>query len=218
MIENIFNKNYFCIEVKPDDPRLFAQFCFFLKKKLHIYFRKTTTMDSEDVCRVCRCPGDDEQPLYYPCACRGSIRYVHQQCLEQWLKVRGNSNSCELCNTKFSFVPGKYVMWTLLFSKRFSFCCIFVDWKKNKNTKKWKKKKFEKTKKKKTLFSNTICLNYCSFCQWCSRTIICCWLFAGLGEQAGGFCAGGRAILFRRILLARRVATVCALGIPRHCQ
>lgn len=30
------------------------------------------------ICRVCRCEGSVEQPLFHPCKCSGSIRYVHQ--------------------------------------------------------------------------------------------------------------------------------------------
>ncbi|CAM6002862.1 unnamed protein product [Sphagnum balticum] len=41
--------------------------------------------DEEDVCRICLMPGEDDSPLYYPCACSGSVEYVHQECLLQWL-------------------------------------------------------------------------------------------------------------------------------------
>ncbi|KAH8932827.1 hypothetical protein BDL97_19G096400 [Sphagnum fallax] len=27
--------------------------------------------------------GEDDSPLYYPCACSGSVEYVHQECLLQ---------------------------------------------------------------------------------------------------------------------------------------
>lgn len=32
-----------------------------------------------DICRVCRLEGTSEQPLFYPCRCSGSIKYVHQE-------------------------------------------------------------------------------------------------------------------------------------------
>ncbi len=38
------------------------------------------------MCRVCRGEGTLEQPLFYPCLCSGSIRYIHQDCLVEWLK------------------------------------------------------------------------------------------------------------------------------------
>lgn len=54
-----------------------------------------------DVCRICRNPGDVDNPLRYPCACSGSIKYVHQECLLQWLN-HSNSRQCEVC--WFSFL------------------------------------------------------------------------------------------------------------------
>ncbi|WKX89983.1 hypothetical protein Q1695_009096 [Nippostrongylus brasiliensis] len=62
-----------------------------------------TADDSEDhhMCRVCR--GEDGH-LYYPCLCTGSIKYVHQECLTEWLKY-SKKEVCELCNYKYSFQP-----------------------------------------------------------------------------------------------------------------
>ena len=40
-----------------------------------------------DVCRVCRMEGSMSRPLFHPCHCSGSIRYVHQECLIEWLRV-----------------------------------------------------------------------------------------------------------------------------------
>ncbi|CAF1959672.1 unnamed protein product [Rotaria magnacalcarata] len=57
-----------------------------------------------DICRVCRCEGSFDRPLFYPCLCHGSIRYVHDDCLIQWLKV-SRKEECELCGTKFRFTP-----------------------------------------------------------------------------------------------------------------
>uniref|UniRef100_A0A0D3A2I9 RING-CH-type domain-containing protein n=1 Tax=Brassica oleracea var. oleracea TaxID=109376 RepID=A0A0D3A2I9_BRAOL len=37
--------------------------------------------DGGDLCRICRSPEGPNDPLRYPCACRGSIKYVHQECL-----------------------------------------------------------------------------------------------------------------------------------------
>ncbi|KAI6182505.1 RING-CH-type domain-containing protein [Aphelenchoides bicaudatus] len=57
----------------------------------------------EEICRVCRVAGD-EQKLYHPCLCAGSIKFVHQECLLQWLKY-SKKEVCELCNHKFDFKP-----------------------------------------------------------------------------------------------------------------
>ncbi|XP_047950312.1 probable E3 ubiquitin ligase SUD1 isoform X1 [Salvia hispanica] len=57
-----------------------------------------------DVCRICRNPGDVDNPLRYPCACSGSIKFVHQDCLLQWLN-HSNARQCEVCKHPFSFSP-----------------------------------------------------------------------------------------------------------------
>jgi hypothetical protein len=64
--------------------------------------RRRTTMaegdaddEEEDVCRICRMTGEDDSPLYYPCACSGSIKYVHQECLVQWLN-HSKARQCEV--------------------------------------------------------------------------------------------------------------------------
>ena len=57
----------------------------------------------ENICRVCRSSESTGQdPLFYPCKCSGSMKWVHQSCLENWLKVSRNSK-CEICNFEFKF-------------------------------------------------------------------------------------------------------------------
>lgn len=60
-----------------------------------------TQTSSSDICRICHCEADMEiGPLIAPCFCRGSLRYVHQNCLQQWIKS-SNSKDCELCGYHF---------------------------------------------------------------------------------------------------------------------
>nr|XP_002733112.1 PREDICTED: E3 ubiquitin-protein ligase MARCH8-like [Saccoglossus kowalevskii] len=49
-----------------------------------------------DICRICHCEGDNEFPLITPCLCAGSLKYVHQQCLQHWIKS-SDTKTCELC-------------------------------------------------------------------------------------------------------------------------
>ena len=72
------------------------------------------------VCRICY--GEEnpleyyDNPLVQPCKCSGSLKYIHLNCLKQWLntksciKIESNNNfsfflikpvECELCKTKF---------------------------------------------------------------------------------------------------------------------
>ncbi|XP_075334399.1 E3 ubiquitin-protein ligase MARCHF8 isoform X1 [Odontesthes bonariensis] len=55
---------------------------------------------SGDFCRICHCEGDDESPLITPCHCTGSLRFVHQSCLQQWIKS-SDTRCCELCKYEF---------------------------------------------------------------------------------------------------------------------
>ncbi|XP_060599884.1 E3 ubiquitin-protein ligase MARCHF6-like [Ruditapes philippinarum] len=57
-----------------------------------------------DICRVCRCEGTSDKPLYHPCVCTGSIKFIHQDCLVQWLKY-SRKEFCELCKHRFAFTP-----------------------------------------------------------------------------------------------------------------
>lgn len=57
------------------------------------------------VCRFCLESRDTKKnPLIEPCACRGSIRYVHSFCLSRWRRIDPNRNGeiCLLCMTPYT--------------------------------------------------------------------------------------------------------------------
>uniref|UniRef100_A0A3P9CBV3 E3 ubiquitin-protein ligase MARCHF6 n=1 Tax=Maylandia zebra TaxID=106582 RepID=A0A3P9CBV3_9CICH len=62
------------------------------------------TAEEADICRVCRSEGTQDKPLYHPCVCTGSIKFIHQECLLQWLK-HSRKEYCELCKHRFAFTP-----------------------------------------------------------------------------------------------------------------
>ena len=63
--------------------------------------RASMTSTGLDVCRICHCNETESQSeLMSPCACAGSLKYVHQTCLQQWVKS-ANTKSCELCKYEF---------------------------------------------------------------------------------------------------------------------
>ena len=52
-----------------------------------------------DVCRVCRMESAPDRPLFYPCICTESIKYIHQE----WLDLgpyRRRQASVPLTNVK----------------------------------------------------------------------------------------------------------------------
>ncbi len=61
----------------------------------------TDSQQTNLMCRICHSEETSEEFLISPCYCSGSLQYVHQSCLQQWLKSNG-IKSCELC--KYAFV------------------------------------------------------------------------------------------------------------------
>lgn len=60
--------------------------------------------EEEDCCRVCHGEAEESRPLFHPCRCSGSIKFVHQDCLQTWLKISNQSQpKCELCGEDFNF-------------------------------------------------------------------------------------------------------------------
>ena len=70
------------------------------------------------ICRICYLEEETSaNPLIQPCVCSGSMKYIHLNCLKQWIhtsifvKIDGNQDcfiylyrtpECELCKTKFT--------------------------------------------------------------------------------------------------------------------
>jgi len=56
-------------------------------------------------CRICLESGGN---LFSPCRCNGSVKYVHQECLETWLETTTNAESkikCITCDTEYLIKP-----------------------------------------------------------------------------------------------------------------
>ncbi|XP_049564989.1 E3 ubiquitin-protein ligase MARCHF1 isoform X2 [Orcinus orca] len=63
--------------------------------------RLSVCPSTQDICRICHCEGDEGSPLITPCRCTGTLRFVHQACLHQWIKS-SDTRCCELC--KYDFI------------------------------------------------------------------------------------------------------------------
>ena len=70
-------------------------------RKLSLSSSSSKTSDYPDICRICHCEGTADEPLISPCSCLGTMQYLHQSCLQRWIKSAG-VKSCELC--KFEFI------------------------------------------------------------------------------------------------------------------
>ena len=71
---------------------------------------ESDSLDSEPTCRICYSRDTDgiEGKLVCPCECRGTIRFVHSNCIEQWAKIASNNSydsldtlKWELCHSIF---------------------------------------------------------------------------------------------------------------------
>ena len=60
--------------------------------------------EEELCCRLCFGEAEESRPLFHPCKCSGTIKFVHQDCLQTWLKVTKQERpKCELCGGHFRF-------------------------------------------------------------------------------------------------------------------
>ncbi|XP_023569945.1 probable E3 ubiquitin-protein ligase MARCH10 isoform X2 [Octodon degus] len=74
-------------------------------KKLQESLLEEDSEEEGDVCRICQIAGGSPaNPLLEPCSCVGSLRLVHRECLEKWLKTKITSGAdlsavktCEMC-------------------------------------------------------------------------------------------------------------------------
>uniref|UniRef100_A0A2K5S1T6 RING-type E3 ubiquitin transferase n=1 Tax=Cebus imitator TaxID=2715852 RepID=A0A2K5S1T6_CEBIM len=74
-------------------------------KKLQESLLEEDSEEEGDLCRICQIAGGSPtNPLLEPCGCVGSLRFVHQECLKKWLKVKitsgadlGAVKTCEMC-------------------------------------------------------------------------------------------------------------------------
>jgi succinate dehydrogenase hydrophobic anchor subunit len=64
------------------------------------------------VCRICF--QSDDCLMIHPCACRGSLSYVHEDCIKTWILVKFPAlfdASCEVCKHTFKIAAKTYTEW-----------------------------------------------------------------------------------------------------------
>lgn len=58
-------------------------------------------------CRICL---DEDGELFSPCLCRGSVKYVHRECLNTWLAAAQDPLRCTICRAPYLRRSLKYYM------------------------------------------------------------------------------------------------------------
>lgn len=70
--------------------------CSFIIKENNI---DITRFAKTMMCRICH-EKEPAKNLISPCHCDGSVKYIHQECLDHWIRVKGTLE-CELCRFKY---------------------------------------------------------------------------------------------------------------------
>lgn len=92
--------------------------------------------DSRRTCWVCFATEDDDHEAKWvqPCRCRGTTKWVHQNCLQRWIdeKQKGNSSAkvaCPVCNQEYIIIFPKLgpIIYLMEKADRFIYkTCPFV--------------------------------------------------------------------------------------------
>ncbi|KAI8128279.1 hypothetical protein FF38_10283 [Lucilia cuprina] len=64
-------------------------------------------------CRICRWNRSDMEITKCPCLCKGSVGFIHLQCLKRWIMQR-RDNHCEICNATFNIPEEKFSLRRML--------------------------------------------------------------------------------------------------------
>jgi hypothetical protein len=82
----------------------------------------------EELCRICFI--QTEKPLFHPCKCNGTMKFVHETCLMNWINVK-KSNTCDICHHEFAFSSGKlflFLFFRVLTRNSSSFVHFSIFW------------------------------------------------------------------------------------------
>lgn len=85
------------------------------------------------VCRICFDGERNEEPLISPCKCSGSVKFIHESCLNSWLLSQGGNlkKQCEICKYFFNYHPLKKTVWDpkdciARNPQQVCYCCILL--------------------------------------------------------------------------------------------
>ena len=92
---------------------------------------KIETKKKKKKCRICFEKETKTNPLIAPCLCEGSIKYVHQKCLKNWLNfsnIKPELSKCEICKCKYEIRFYKDNKFDKIAFQKFIFylLCFFI--------------------------------------------------------------------------------------------
>lgn len=76
-------------------------------------------IDDNIICRICY---SNKKPLITPCNCKGSIQYVHYECLDKW-RIRFHRNHknyqrCNICDFEYNVKTSREKLYQKIYKKR----------------------------------------------------------------------------------------------------
>ena len=78
--------------------------------------------DSDDICRICH---DHIGIMITPCLCNGTLKFVHQECVKEWIK-RSRKLQCTICQFQYKTGYQISVMKFLKFMNSESKMALFL--------------------------------------------------------------------------------------------
>lgn len=63
--------------------------------------KENQTNDSERICRICY-DDQSQEKLISPCKCSGSVKWVHNSCLQKWIDI-SKKNECSTCKYTYKY-------------------------------------------------------------------------------------------------------------------
>ena len=81
-------------------------------------------------CRICFIDENIEpnKPFINPCACSGTSKWVHIECLNKWRKSRQNPTSestCSECRTQYNIIRKNFDIETLIYQNSYILCQLY---------------------------------------------------------------------------------------------
>ncbi|KAI8332290.1 hypothetical protein BC941DRAFT_437159 [Chlamydoabsidia padenii] len=89
---------YSSFEDEDHHPRLVRQGAFHQRDKPAL-FQQSSQVEETKRCTICLNTREGDTEFIAPCCCRGSVQYVHEQCLKAWIL---RSPQCNVCLEYYS--------------------------------------------------------------------------------------------------------------------
>ena len=56
-------------------------------------------LDEEPICRICLSEDEPDNPIIAPCKCTGSVKYIHLNCIREWLEGKKHKKETDSVNS-----------------------------------------------------------------------------------------------------------------------